>query len=163
MQCDLEILRENGLFRLWLAVNELLQRDMELMGQHPEPPGPSCRQNLYLFQKGVQKQEPGFVPINRGEWAAGLWIFYVVSSHVYWMFTLIWISQLTPCIDLVLYHYCCLCSPSSLTQCVAGGDPLGVDAGSREYWSGSAMTFMRLYSIWENRKTLWKPSLRRDP
>lgn len=67
MQCDLEILRENGLFRLWLAVNELLRRDMELMGQHPEPPEPSSRQNLYLFQKGVQKQEPGFVPVNRGE------------------------------------------------------------------------------------------------
>lgn len=84
MQCDVEILRENGLFRLWLAVNELLQRDMELMGQHPEPPEPSSRQNLYLFQKGVQKQEPGFVPINRGEWAAGLWTFYVVNSHVYY-------------------------------------------------------------------------------
>lgn len=135
-QCDLKVLRENGLFRLWLAVDELLQRDMDLMGQHLVPPEPSSRQNLDLLQKGGQKEEPRFVSRNKGKWAAGLWTFCVGNSHVFYDH-LDFTNK--PCIDLVLCHYCCLCSSSSLTQLGAGGNLLGVDAGSRECWSGSAM------------------------
>lgn len=58
------------------------------------------------------------------------------------MFTvIIWVSQMTSFTDLVLCRYCFLCSPSSVTTACSR-----CDAGSREYWSGSAMAFMGLNS-----------------
>ena len=101
---------------------------------------------------------------SRGEQAAGWSTLYVVNSHVYYdnldstHNTLQWHGPLPLSLPL--------CSPSSFIQCVADGNPSDLHIGSREYQNSSAEGFqiaMGLDSIWESRKTLWKPGLRSEP
>jgi len=63
---------------------------------------------------------------------------------------------------MVLCHYLCVCILSLLSHSVWQMETADVHVGSREYQNGYADSFqiaMGLDSIWETRKTLWKPGL----
>lgn len=87
---------------------------------------------------------------------------YMLLIHMFTM--VIWIPLVTPCNNMVLCHYLPLCSPFSFTQCETL--QMFMYSGPREYQNGSAgglQIAMGQDSIWETRKTLWKPSLRSEP